>query len=251
MTDVSNVFDVFSDMTFELSKMNLKDAASMGLGKRMGATLGYDPANNVGDATKNIKKEYIYYDSVSAKRTFIGNIFHLDCCLPPIYKLTSERVLHVEWDVWHPLDDPISSCVFLPYYIIRSILRDICCGMGGGNRENATKIAQARIEDKLKNAERNFINKHCVCPIGRTAHFFDLDIVVDIGAHQRCSQLFVNEGDLLLHRIGSADASESSQIYRIQQVPEVFSKFDDISYELSKMDLKSFRQNTVAQTMIR
>jgi hypothetical protein len=36
VTDVPNVFEVYSKLTFELSKMNLRDAASMGLGTRMG-----------------------------------------------------------------------------------------------------------------------------------------------------------------------------------------------------------------------
>ena len=43
MTDIPNVFEVFSALTLELSKINLKDAAALGLGTRMGATVwNYD-----------------------------------------------------------------------------------------------------------------------------------------------------------------------------------------------------------------
>ena len=35
----AQVYQVFSALTYELAKMNLKDAAAMGLGKRMGAAV--------------------------------------------------------------------------------------------------------------------------------------------------------------------------------------------------------------------
>lgn len=92
----------------------------------------------------------------------------------------------------------------------------------------------------------------CAWPVGRTAHFFDLDLVADVGAHQRCSQLVLNEGDLLLHRLAGGDASAPGQAtFAVRSVPEVFSTFDDLSYDLAKMDLTHFRQSAVVQRMVR
>ena len=72
------------------------------------------------------------------------------------------------------------------------------------------------------------------CPKGRTVNFFDADIIVDIGAHQRCSQMCLNEGDLLVYRVAGADTSDGEQVFRIPQVPEVFATFDDLSCECTQ-----------------
>jgi len=53
--------------------------------------LGMDGAATVAPAG-----EYVYYDSETARRTLLGMACNADCCLPPVYKITSERVLHVE-----------------------------------------------------------------------------------------------------------------------------------------------------------
>ena len=254
ITDDPRVFNVFSDMTLELSKMNLKDAAAMGLGRRMGAAVHTHDARYRmdGPATQPIDGEFVYYDSATAKRTLIGSVNNLDCCLPPVYKITSERVLHVEWDVWYPCDDPCTSFPLLPWYFIRGVVRDCCCGLGGGNGEKSDRRQAARAADKAFDSQRNVISRCCCAwPVGRTAHFFDLDLVVDVGAHQRCGQLFLNEGDLLLHRLSGGDASDPEKSFKVTNVPEVFSTFDDLSYDMSKMDLTHFRQSAVAQRMIR
>ena len=121
ITDVPNVFDLFSTLTLDLSKVNLKDAAALGLGSHMGATVwNYDarsrtdgPAERVNDP----QGESIFYDSVTAKRTTLGKCFHHDVCLPPVYKITSERVMYVEWDVWYPCDEPNTlPCLPCVYY---------------------------------------------------------------------------------------------------------------------------------------
>ena len=43
VTDVPAVFDVFNEMSFELSKVNLKGLAGKGLGVRMVGTVQADP----------------------------------------------------------------------------------------------------------------------------------------------------------------------------------------------------------------
>ena len=64
------------------------------------------------------------------------------------------------------------------------------------------------------------------------------------------SQLCLNEGDLQLHRIGG-DASDPDTKFTMHSVPEVFNLFDDLSFELAKMDLTSYRQSCVGQQMLR
>ena len=260
MTDIPNVFDLFSTLTFELSKVNLKDAAALGLGSHMGATVwNYDarsrtdgPAERVNDS----RGESIFYDSATAKRTFLGKCFHHDVCLPPVYKLTSERILYVEWDTWYPCDEPhMLPC--LPVYILKAFFRDLCCGFGSGREEKAKDVIARRKENKEKEKTRSFINSCCACPIGRTANFMDIDIIGDIGAKQKCSQLCLNEGDLHLYVLGAGEGADASGdtdengIFTVRFVPEVFAKFDDLSYELSKMDLTHFRQNVMSQEIRR
>merc|ERR1712224_758091 len=92
--------------------------------------------------------------------------------------------------------------------------------------------------------------RNCVCPTGRSAFFFDIDILVDIGAHQRCVQVCLNEGDLLIHRLEGADEDNDDQIFVVKNVPEVFSLFDDFSCQLSQMDLSHYRQSAQGQKMM-
>lgn len=99
---------------------------------------------------------------------------------------------------------------------------------------------------------RGYCAKNCCrCPLGRSLDFFDMDIVVDIGAHQRCSQLCLNEGDLQMYRLAGGDASnQDEKIFLVNNVPEVFNTFDDLSYTLSQMDLTHYRQSAVGQRMM-
>jgi hypothetical protein len=253
-TDVPHVYELYSTLTFELSKMNLRDAAAVGLGKRMGAVVhSYDARSGAeGPATKPNLGEVVFYDSVTAKRSFIGRLCHLDCCLPPIYKITSERVMYVTWDVWHPCDSPLES-LFCPCYAARAILRDCCCGCSNSNAEKADAALQRRAAEKELEKSRSFINKACACPVGRTANFLDIDLVMDVGAHQNMSQLFLNEGDLLLHVMpgdASMNAEGDGDKLTVKGVPEVFNLFDDISYDLSNLNLTHFRQNAVTQEIM-
>ena len=49
-------------------------------------------------------------------------------------------------------------------------------------------------------------------------------------------------------RMPAGDADENG-VFTVRFVPEVFAKFDDLSFELSKMGLTGFRQNVMAQEM--
>jgi len=258
ITDVPRPYEIFSSLTYELAKMNLKDAARLGLGKRMGAVAWeFDARFGAdGQSTTPNNNELVFYDSINARRTFLGKIMHLDCCLPPVYKITSERIMYVDWDVWHPLDAPISSCLCLPFYIANSFLKDCCCGFSNSTGASVKEAMQKRAENTEKQKKRNFLNRHCVFPTGRTANFIDIDLMVDVGAHQNLLQLPLNEGDLILHLL-PGDASLAAEQdgdnvkFRVKGVPEVFSLFDDFSYDVSNLDLTNFRQNVVAQEMRR
>lgn len=124
----------------------------------------------------------------------------------------------------------------------------MCCCTSSG----ASRLAKRR-EAKLAAGaiKRSWIGqKLCAIPVGRTLSFFDMDIVVDVGAHQNCSQLVVNEGDLQMHRLSGGDTSNpGDKLFLVKNVPEVFNTFDDLSYVLSMMDLKHFRQNVLGQRM--
>ena len=90
-------------------------------------------------------------------------------------------------------------------------------------------------------------------PVGRTAHFFDLDIVVDVRAHQGCWQLCLNEGSMQFGRLQGGDASHDAkthQFFNMHNVPEVFAYFDDFSYELSQLDLSNYRGNAMRNDIV-
>lgn len=80
----------------------------------------------------------------------------------------------------------------------------------------------------------------CSIPKGRTVDYFDMDILVDLQADQRCLQICMNEGDLILVRMAGGDKSNPDVVFRVFGVPEAYAVFDDLSYDLSTMDLKHF-----------
>ena len=80
---------------------------------------------------------------------------------------------------------------------------------------------------------------------------YDTDIVADVGAHQNLTQLCINEGDLLMHRLAGGDASAKDQdVFTVRAVPEVFNQFDELSFEFAKMDLSHYRQSAIGQEMM-
>jgi len=259
--DVVDPFHVFNDVTFELSKINLQGARDGALGARMGATVrNFDARSGVdGIATQSRpwrgEQEYIYYDSLTARRTCLGHLCNVDCCCAPIYKVTSERVLYTEWDMWHPCDSPIHTLSCCCCWAGRGCARECCCALGASAA--ATERLKAATSQKVgqsepPDAQCDFC--HCIAiPVGRTAHFFDLDIVADIRAKQSCWQLCLNEGSLHFGRLPGGDASHDSRthtFFNVKYVPEVFSYFDELSFELSKMDLSHFRQNAMRNDMM-
>lgn len=257
LTDVASMFDVFNETTFELSKINLKGHAGKSLGKRMGAVVWDYPAGHDGPPTKRMDMdiEKIYYDSRSAKRTWLGWCCNADCCFPDIYKITSERVLYSKWELWYLCDNPLLVCL-CPCYCLRGLSRDLCpclntfCDTCSSAIVVDEKTAEAWQEEENKRAsERTSLEKCCACPIGRGAYYFDIDLLIDIGAHQKCSQLCYNEGDLQLHRTAGGDPDNSETLFLVKNVPEVFNLFDDFSYELSQMDLSHFRQSAMGTSM--
>lgn len=229
MTDVASAFDVFNAMTWELSKVNLKELAGKGLGTRMGAVVwSYDAgAGRDGPPVKEVdkNKEVVLYDSQTAKRTLIGRLYQLPCCYPPVYKLTSERMLYAEWDFWY-----LGPCdmLSLPFVCVKAACLDVC-----GCARDPVDVAESRAA--MREAGRNATCACCFVPVGRTANYFDIDIVVDVGAHQKCTELCLNEGSLVLYRLAGGDASaRDQQKFIVYAVPEVFSGFDDMSFELAR-----------------
>ena len=191
---------------------------------------------------------------VSAHRTCCGALLNHDCCCPPVYRVTSERVLFTEWDWWHPLDEPVGLCCcpcLTGLYLLRALARDFCCAIGASSAAEA-RLKAATASGQKQAAERDEARgpcgRCCRLPVGRTAHYFDIDIVADVRAQQACWQLPLNEGSMHFGRAPGGDASHGGStqaFFNVKNVPEVFSHFDDFSWELSKLDLKHFRQNAM------
>ena len=136
-------------------------------------------------------------------------------------------------------------------WLIRGCARECCCALGSS--EAAANRRQAVLASKAKEQlEAGACSNCCIVPVGRTAHYFDIDIVADIRARQSCWQLCLNEGSLHFGRLQGGDASHdahTSAFFNIRYVPEVFAYFDALSYDLSKMDLSVFRQNAMRNDM--
>ena len=68
-------------------------------------------------------------------------------------------------------------------------LAEVLISAMGGDRARANERALARQHDAANAAGRGCWRQRCAVPVGRAAHFFDLDLVADLGAHQRRSQV--------------------------------------------------------------
>jgi hypothetical protein len=90
----------------------------------------------------------------------------------------------------------------------------------------------------------------CNIPCGRTLEFFDADLLQDVEAYQRVSQICLNEGDLYLLRLAGGDLDNSNSRFKINAVPEVYKLFDDLSYDLSRLQLKGFAANAMGHRMM-
>ena len=288
ISDVANVGDVFQRISFELSKLNLETANIMGLGKRMGAVTWELPAGGQGPVEKRVdlEQELVYYDSRKAKRTWCGVLCQLDCCFQPEYKVTSERVMYTDWEWWHLCDGNPADVLLCPLYAVKACARDFSCCTNGSGRFRRQREQQRKNEAYEKREHAcGCAADLCKLPVGRRYEFFDRDIVADVRAYQRCDQLCLNEGDLLIYvnpghqdhdlrargvglpmkasdrRIPAAfgdgsdvEDGEGGQQYKpfvVVDVPEVFSTFDQLSLALSQMDLRGQLQNSIATAMVR
>ena len=209
LPDVVRPFDVFNDITFELSKINLQGARAGALGARMGANVwNFDARSGAdGPASKPWRgqREFVYYDSLTARRTCIGYACNAECCCPPIYKVTSERVLYTEWDMWYPCEDPVALVTSCCCWGARSLARECCCALGASAAAVERLKAATSKQGQAAQAEESMGCRFCAIPVGRTAHFFDLDIVADVRAKQSCWQLLLNEGSLHFGRLAWRD----------------------------------------------
>jgi len=88
----------------------------------------------------------------------------------------------------------------------------------------------------------------CKLPCGRTLGYFDSDLICDVQAKQTMLQLCRNEGNIIVHRLGG-DQDNTQKEFIIGDVPEVYTLFDDLSYDLARLDLKAYTQNAIGQQM--
>ena len=177
----------------------------------------------IGDGVEDIhykrlheRKEQVFYDSARAPRHPIGAFWYCMSC-PMWTKITDHRIVHSTWDWCHPCD--YNPC-----------LR--CC----------------------KGCDGCLCNPHCFhewcrIPVGRTMDTFDADIIVDIGAHQNCFKICRNEGDLVIYRLPGGDMSHQQEKFTVPDVPRIFSVFDEMTYRLSKMNLKNFAARSLGRDM--
>lgn len=86
MVDVVAPLDVFSSITFELSKINLRGAAASAVGAAMGASVWSFDARSGADGPPSGfrgQREVVHYDSSRARRTLLGHACHAECCCGP------------------------------------------------------------------------------------------------------------------------------------------------------------------------
>ena len=137
--------------------------------------------------------------------------------------------------MWYPCDDPVESLSCCCCWAARACSREFCCALG------ASAAATERVKKAASRQQgQGDTTDGCGCvralpccaiPVGRTAHFFDLDIVADIRAKQSCWQLCLNEGSLHFGRLPGGDASHDSRahtFFNVKYVPEVFAYFDEV-----------------------
>ena len=183
--------------------------------------------------------------------------------------------------MWYPCENPFESLFCCCCWAGRGCARECCCALGASaSATERLKVQTARVvsSGQAAVAEQEQGCRCCAVPIGRTAHFFDLDIVADVRAKQSCWQLLLvrtvaefvhhpactliasddcpivaqNEGSLHFGRLTGGDASHNQRtatFFNVRYVPEVFSYFDELSYELSRMNLAHFRQNAMRNDM--
>lgn len=75
--------------------------------------------------------------------------------------------------------------------------------------------------------------------MGRQLDSYDAQIISDVSAHQTLLQMCRGEGDIVIHRLQGGDLSDDGEIMVMSDVPDVFDVFNDMTFELAKLNLKS------------
>ena len=86
-------------------------------------------------------------------------------------------------------------------------------------------------------------------PCGRTLDTFDADIIVDASAHQTLCQICRGEGDLVLYRKAGVDLSDPSEVFVVTDVVKPFDVFNEVTFELSKINLRGATAAALGQRM--
>ena len=178
--------------------------------------------------TRFARNEIVFYDSAKARRTLLGKMHYCLAC-PGWSKLTTQRVVYSRWDLIPIAEVPNATCA-------------ICCDCGGSQ---ADWLPPDTGSFRTTTGE----NDECRVPCGRTLDTFDSDIVVDASAHQTLCQICRNEGDVVLYRKAGADLSDSSEVFVLPDVVSPFDVFNDVTFELSKINLQGATSSALGARM--
>ena len=179
------------------------------------------------------RNERVFYDSARAQRTFAGR-FHYCIACPGWSKATSERVVYSRWNLV-----PLAE---LPNVVAHQFCGFIC----------TTEADWLPAPDT-----RTFVtpaqgDEDCCAwrlPCGRALDTFDADIIVDASAHQTLLQICRGEGDVVLYRKAGADLSDPSEVFVMTDVRKPFDVFNEITFELSKINLQGATTQALGRRM--
>ena len=177
-------------------------------------------------ALQHRRNEHVFYDSAVARRSLLGK-FHYCISCPGWSKVTSARVVYSRWD--------LLKCSEVPAQVATGCG---CCSARA--REDDWAPPNPAVFETPVAVQADEQEECCSCrvPCGRTLDTFDADIIVDASAHQTLCQICRGEGDLVLYRKAGADLSDPSEVFVISDVVKPFDVFNDITFELSKINLR-------------
>ena len=175
----------------------------------------------------SLRKERVFYNSALAKRSLLGRWHYCVAC-PGWSKLTTERVTYSRWD--------LVPCTSVPGQCF-----GVCCDCGNADPD--------WLPPDPKTLRTPQPHDECSVPCGRTLDTFDSDIIVDASAHQTCCQILRGEGDLVLYRKAGADISDPSEIFVLPDVVAPFDVFNEVTFELSKINLQGATSSVLGARM--
>eukprot|EP00038_Savillea_parva_P026507 m.54728 g.54728 ORF g.54728 m.54728 type:complete len:415 (+) comp7553_c0_seq1:233-1477(+) len=208
--DIPEVFAVFDAITWELAKLDLRHYVGRTLGRKMGARVWN---RGVGGRGLHEPADPLRFPTEDGEVVFYDSL--------AVKRTFLGGLCH------HP-------CCCPNYYKFTS--------------QRILYTTWDRVPLKLCGLERLCCGR-CNVPCGRTLQYFDADLLQDVEAYQRVSQICLNEGDLYLLRLAGADADDKDVRFKITAVPEVYKLFDDLSYDLSRLQLKGFAANAMGNQM--